>query len=353
MTEPLHPIDAVVTWVNGTDPAHRAKLNAYLESIGHVPEAADPTRFNETGEFEFCIASMLHFAPWLRKIFIVTDDQSPEFMTLVRQSPNSDRITIVDHKEIFAGYEHFLPTFNSRSIGTALWRIPGLADRFLYLADDMVLLRPLQPEDFFRGNKMVVRGGWYTQHDYRWTVKLKRFFKKLRDKNAAKPLPRPGMRLGQATSAAVAGINRKYFRLPHNHHPQLRPVIEEFYTQNPALFERNGSVRLRSTEQFSPEALATHLAFRQSQAIIDNRLSTLLLKMGKISVPWLKIRLALAGISKTTAFGCIQSLDLASPEARDIVMKWIEKRIGTLEENLCTEHGAQSTGQKGHKVVTT
>ena len=90
MTELLQPIDAVVTWVDGADPLHREKLNAYLESIGHVPEAAHPTRFRETGEFEYCIASMLKFAPWLRKIFILTDNQTPEFMALVRRSPNSD-----------------------------------------------------------------------------------------------------------------------------------------------------------------------------------------------------------------------------------------------------------------------
>lgn len=59
-----HPnIDAVVTWVNGEDPAHREKLNAYLASIGHRPKIASPNRYRETGEFAYCIASLLKFAP--------------------------------------------------------------------------------------------------------------------------------------------------------------------------------------------------------------------------------------------------------------------------------------------------
>jgi len=72
--------------------------------------------------------------------------------------------------------------------------------------------------------------------------------------------------------------------------------------------------------------------------VVENRLLTLLLKMEKISVPWLKFRIALAGISGRYAFGCIQSLDMAPPETREIVMKWVNKRIGPLSENLNREY---------------
>ena len=338
MTDLLQPIDAVVTWVDGADPAHQLKLNTYLESIGHVPEAAHPTRFRETGEFEYCIASMLRFAPWLRKIYILTDNQTPAFMSIVSQSPNSERIVVVDHKTVFAGYEQYLPTFNSRSLGSILWRIPGLADQFLYLADDMLLLQEVWPEDFFRGDKMVVRGGWYPQYDNRWDLRLKRFLNIGGTKNKGNTVPRPGMRMGQASAGLITGYDKKYFRLPHNHHPQIKSIIEEFYTENPAVFKRNITVQLRSAEQFSPEALATHLAFKQKRAIVENRLLTLLLKMEKISVPWLKIRIALTRVSGRYAFGCIQSLDMAPPETRAIVMKWVQKRIGSLAENLHREY---------------
>jgi len=222
MTELLQPIDAVVTWVDGADPAHRAKLNAYLESIGHIPEAAHPTRFRETGEFEFCIASMLRYAPWLRKIYILTDNQTPGFMSMVSKSPNSERIIVVDHKTVFEGYEQYLPTFNSRSLGTILWRIPGLADHFLILGDDQVLLQEVWPEDFFRGDKMVVRGGWHAQYDYRWDLRLKKLFNIGGTKKNNNIIPRPGMRMGQASAGIIAGYKKKYFRMPHNHQPHIK-----------------------------------------------------------------------------------------------------------------------------------
>ncbi|MCB1572212.1 MAG: Stealth CR1 domain-containing protein, partial [Xanthomonadales bacterium] len=41
-------IDAVITWVDGADPAHRQRLDAYLTGIGQSrPPSAERTRFND------------------------------------------------------------------------------------------------------------------------------------------------------------------------------------------------------------------------------------------------------------------------------------------------------------------
>ena len=54
-----------------------------------------------------------------------------------------------------------LPTFNSYAIETMLWRIEGLADRFLYFNDDMMLVGPVEPTDFFSNEgKVKLRGRW-------------------------------------------------------------------------------------------------------------------------------------------------------------------------------------------------
>ena len=132
------PIDAVITWVDGSDPAHAERLRAYLEQTGGPrPAAADPTRFNDAGELEYCVASILRFAPWIARIHIVSDRQQPKLLRLLAGTPFADRLRLVDHREIFAGHEQHLPTFNSRAIITALWRIPGLA----------VFIDPLQEAD--------------------------------------------------------------------------------------------------------------------------------------------------------------------------------------------------------------
>ena len=42
-----------------------------------------------------------------------------------------------------------------------LWRIEGLADRFLYFNDDMMLVGPVEPTDFFSNEgKVNLRGRW-------------------------------------------------------------------------------------------------------------------------------------------------------------------------------------------------
>jgi hypothetical protein len=154
-------IDAVITWVDGGDPAHRRKLQDFLgAAAGGRSPAADPTRFGDCGEIEYCVASLLRYAPWLRTIHIVSDAQTPALIAKLRGTPFESRVRVVDHREIFAGYEQFLPTFSSLSIETMLWRIPGLAERFIYLNDDFQLLRPLAREDFFRDGGVVLRGKW-------------------------------------------------------------------------------------------------------------------------------------------------------------------------------------------------
>ena len=60
--------------------------------------------------------------------------------------------------EVFKEYSDNLPTFNSVSIETFLWRISELSDRFLYFNDDVFLTAPLHPSDLFTGHIPVLRG---------------------------------------------------------------------------------------------------------------------------------------------------------------------------------------------------
>ena len=53
------------------------------------------------------------------------------------------KIRRVTHRELFEGFEDNLPTFNSLAIETLLWRIPDLAEQFLYFNDDVFLTAPI------------------------------------------------------------------------------------------------------------------------------------------------------------------------------------------------------------------
>ena len=135
-------IDAVITWVDGDDPRHKAKREQYGDRrIFAQDDVAGSTRYKSLGEIFYCIASLNRFAPWLNKIYIVTDEQNPmveEF--LHRHFPEGAiPMEIVDHKVIFRGYEEYLPTFNSISIESMTWRIPGLAEHYIEFNDDLIL----------------------------------------------------------------------------------------------------------------------------------------------------------------------------------------------------------------------
>ncbi|MGA8846028.1 MAG: stealth family protein, partial [Nocardioides sp.] len=148
VTECRFPIDVVITWVDGTDPewdaSRQARLSALAESTSDArrPEASGRARFVDHGELRYALRSLDLFAPWVRRIHLVTAGQKPDWL-----DADHPRVTLVDHRDILP--PEALPTFNSHAIETALHRVEGLAEHFIYLNDDVMLARPLRPEDFF------------------------------------------------------------------------------------------------------------------------------------------------------------------------------------------------------------
>lgn len=320
-----HPnIDAVVTWVNGEDPAHREKLNAYLASIGHRPKIASPNRYRETGEFAYCIASLLKFAPWLRRIHIVADAQEPEFMTLLRHSGWADKVTLVDHTQLFKGYEQYLPTFNIRSIKTMFWNIPDLADQFVFLNDDFMLMRPVQPNHWFRGGAPVLLGQWMPQRPGVMAGQLV-------GRASNKPDKRPGNHRAQAYSARLAGFRFRYFKVPHKPHPLLKPLLERFLKANPALLEHNIQFPLRNESQFLADSLCNHLALKHGDATVDNRFKTLRFKPADYQKPRFMRQLSTIESNPAISYACFQSLETMDDTLRTDLFTWLDHHIGKPE----------------------
>ena len=326
----MEAIDAVITWVDGSDPEHarkRARLLGPEAAAGHA--AADATRFGDCGEVAWCVASLLRFAPWLRRIHIVADAQSPAFLERIAHTALAQRVRLVDHREIFDGYEQYLPTFSNRSIEAMLYRIPGLASRFLYLNDDFMLLQPVVPEDFFRGESVVLRGRWRDgAARARWQRWRAAVSKLLRGGRAPARVARPGQHEAQQLSARMAGFPTRYFQFPHCPAPLQRDTIAEWFRANPGALERNLSFRLRSAEQFLTVALANHLEIGHGGALIDNRLQTLRIQPARESEGALRALLARAEADDALAFLCVQSLDEASEAQRQLVFDFLGKRIG-------------------------
>jgi hypothetical protein len=323
MTE---PVDAVITWVDGGDPAHRRKLDAYLASLGCPrPATADPTRFSDEGELAWCLASIVRFAPWFRRIWIVSDDQRPVLLDTLRGTPWETRVRLVDHRTLFAGLEDCLPTFNSRSISSLFWRIPGIAERHVYFNDDFVLLQPVQPGDFFRDDGVVVRGRWERQAHRRWSKRVARMLGSRRQSDAS-----PTESRAQDLSARLAGFDRRCFRLEHCPYPMRRSTLADYFAANPALLRETVAHRLRHPAQLRPESLATHLEFAAGHAQADQGLKLVHLKPSRQPAWRVRAKLGRAGRDPRAAFACVQSLDEAEPAMRDALRGWLDARVGTL-----------------------
>ncbi|WP_028672197.1 hypothetical protein [Saccharospirillum impatiens] len=325
MSDAVHngnqPIDALVTWVSGEDPVHRAKLNAYLTSIGHRPKIAHENRYRETGEFAYCIASLLNYAPWLRRIHIITDAQEPAFMPTIRESGWGDKVVIVDHTEVFKGHEQALPTFNNRSIMSMHWNISGLAERYVYLNDDFMLVRPVQEACFFNGEQAVLTGHWMPQ-------RLNVMLGGMMGLDPNSPEKRPGNHLAQAYASRLAGFRYRYFKVPHKPHPLLKSVMREYMAQNPDRLAHNSRFPLRDESQFLADALVNHLALKQGRALIDNRFKTLRFKPGDYQQPRLHRMLNRIESDPSIRYACFQSLEKMDDALRPEFFNWLDQHVG-------------------------
>jgi len=145
------PIDIVYTWVDGDDHAWLERKNAVLRQLNLEtvhPDAHDASRYRNRDELRYSLRSVAMFADFVRRVFVVTDDQVPPWL-----NTDNPRVTVVSHKEIF-GAAGRLPTFNSHAIEACLHHIDGLSEHYLYLNDDFLFCRRMVPETFFLSNGM-------------------------------------------------------------------------------------------------------------------------------------------------------------------------------------------------------
>jgi hypothetical protein len=136
----LQAIDFVVMWVDGADPAWRAKKAAFSGDTAVDDRAI---RYRDWGLLRYWFRAVEAFAPWVRYVWLVTDGQCP--LWLETEHP---KLRLIDHADFIPA--QWLPAFSANPIELNLHRIRGLAEQFVFFNDDMFLLRPVRPEDFFR-----------------------------------------------------------------------------------------------------------------------------------------------------------------------------------------------------------
>lgn len=262
------PIDVVYTWVDGSDPEWRAAKREALLARGHDPgpaDAVDDARFRSYDELRYSLRSLELYAPWVRRVFLVTAGQRPAWLDV-----DHPRLRLVDHREIFSDPD-VLPVFNSHAIESQLHHVPGLAEHFLYLNDDVFFGRLVTRDQFFHGNGLA------------------KFF-----------LSSAVMGLGprrpeESAHAQAAKNNRTWLadavgrsvshHFQHAPHPQLRSVLAELEAKDPQMFARVAASAFRSETDLSISSSLHHYYAYATGRAVPGRLEYLYLDVNHPGAP--------------------------------------------------------------------
>ena len=147
MSDTETQIDVVYLWVNSNDKKWQNKrrnsfdifLNNDKDNIALY--ANTDGRFRDNGELIFNLRCLENFFPKHGHVYIVTDEQRPEWLS---QNKN---VTIIDHKDIIPNKVNSI--FASANIESYIHHIPNLSENFFYLNDDIFFGMPVDKQWWF------------------------------------------------------------------------------------------------------------------------------------------------------------------------------------------------------------
>ncbi|MER6444686.1 hypothetical protein DEJ51_11800 [Streptomyces venezuelae] len=246
------PVDAVITWVDAADPAWRSRRDRAAQAGsaagtggGTGVDLAD-NRYRDRGELRYCLRAIAAYAPWIRHVFLVTDDQAPDWLDTCHPD-----ITVVDHRELSTDPDA-PEVFNSHAIESRLHRIPGLAEHFVYFNDDIFIGRPQRPQDYFLPSGLP---------------------KVFHDQRAVDP----GSRVGDDVFTSSQKVTRQAVEevvgrtyphiLAHTPYPLTRSLFTRVEELLPGRLDATARSVFRSTDDLAPVTLASHLGLAEGHAV--------------------------------------------------------------------------------------
>ncbi|MHC1731221.1 MAG: Stealth CR1 domain-containing protein [Bacteroidales bacterium] len=329
------PIDAVILWVDGSDARLSEKRARYLagEQLTTAHPGAIPARFASSNEIRYCVLSILTFAPFIRNIFIVTDEQDPGLDDEVRARfpDRAGCLKIVDHREIFRDYEEYLPSFNSSSIHTMMWRIRGLSPNFIYFNDDTILIRDTVEEDWFIGGLPVLRGKWLLPPVRKIAGNSLKLLLNRYIRGNKGYRPKISFYIRQWQTSLLLGRRWRYYFHCHTAHPMRIKTLEDYFIDNEELLRKTISYRFRDAEQLLASSLAYHLEIRSGNAHLAR------LNLGYLH-PWYseeRMNRRIDSCTKDVSIKsvCIQSIEMMSNGHRKKIFDWLDEVLYLKHEN--------------------
>lgn len=234
-------IDFVVMWVDGNDLSWQDKMLSYKGTS----EQSNPTRFRDWNIFKYWFRSIERFAPWVHRVFLITDNQIPSWINI-----NYSKLKIIDHKDFIPA--EYLPTFNSHTIELNIHRIEGLSEHFVVFNDDTFINAPITPEYYFKNSlpcdapfEHIFTPRCYFPEVDMWGINIIEFcdtqvvnahFNR-KEVTKANPKGWYGSYLGwkyrlQAYIIRLFGRTEfQHFYSPHNERPFLKSIFEEAWKE--------------------------------------------------------------------------------------------------------------------------
>jgi len=142
-------IDLVYLWCDGNDKEWLKRKAVFLNNAVTDIETACKGRDANNDELKFSLRSVEKYLPWIRRIFIVTDNQIPDWLNV-----SHPKIKIIDHRDIFPS--EALPCYNPMILEHFLHKIPELSEHFIYANDDMLINKSVSPDFFFSADGFPV-----------------------------------------------------------------------------------------------------------------------------------------------------------------------------------------------------
>jgi hypothetical protein len=196
---------------------------------------------------KYSIRSVLKYAPWVRKIYIVSNCEPPAWL-----DTDNSKVDWVFHEQIIDPVD--LPTFSSHAIEASIHKITGLAERFIYFNDDFFLSKPVEKADFFLSNGLV-------------KIRLEPYGMVHGNVNEEQPDYLNAARNGQRL------LERKFSKSvtqlhTHSPHPMNLQTAHEAEASFPADYAKTRRNRFRKVTDISPTSFFyPHFAFLSGTAV--------------------------------------------------------------------------------------
>ena len=251
-------IDFVVTWLDSNDPQWKADYAKYRNT--KVKE--DKARFRDWDFFKFWFRSIEKYAPWVNKVFLVTNGKFPDWI-----NPNHPKVVLVKHSDYIPN--DILPVFNSRTIELYMHKIPGLSEQFVYFNDDCYLNAPVTPEYYFKNGLPCDKNEELLSNQPKYNplnlfniriieycnVALINYHFKRKDVVKKSPKRWFGAHLG--LKGIIKGLflfkqgRFEYFKRRHYEQPFLKSIFEEAWEKEPEMLSKS-CTRFRADVSLNP-----------------------------------------------------------------------------------------------------